>query len=247
MVIVPGPIPAFRAMTLGVRGRDVRALQAYLAGLGYRVANDRSIFTTKTAAAVRAWQRSRGLPVTGSVDLGDVLFVEPAALGKPFRLDPSVDVGSPLNQGAALIEALADAPVLSIDFGGTPPTALQVGLPASATFPGGARRPVTLTAFESTDGRQTAVLAATGEGLCEPAVCLSMIPPIGSNSVAIEFTLVPETTGPVVPTVAIQTDPAGEAFVELSDSTRRPVRVIVADGGLAIVNGVSVGEAILLP
>ncbi len=247
MVVIPGVIPAFRAMSVGTRGRDVGALQDYLTGLDYRVATDRNSFTRTTAAAVRAWQTAIGLTPTGSVELGDVLIVEADAIGRPFRFSETVYVGSPVSPGTVLIELLADSPSLAIPFGGTPPAQLKEGLEGSATFPGGEKRPVIISGFESAQDRQLATLASQDGQLCPPAVCLSLVPALGSHPVTVAFTLVPRTTGPLVPAGAIQTDSIDGSFVVLADGTRRPVRLVVADGGLAIVDGITVGEIIALP
>ncbi|MCA8922305.1 MAG: peptidoglycan-binding protein, partial [Planctomycetes bacterium] len=51
----------------GSRGEAVRALQARLVAAGHRIAVD-GIYGPNTAAAVRAFQRSRSLPATGRAD-----------------------------------------------------------------------------------------------------------------------------------------------------------------------------------
>lgn len=95
--------------------------------------------------------------------------------------------------------------------------------------------------------RQVATLAAQDGPLCEPAACVSLVPPVGSSTLSVKFTLVPPTSGPLVPALAIQTDRVGGSFVVLADSTRRSIRVVAVDGGLAIVDGLDVGETIALP
>lgn len=247
MLALRSSVPAFRTMSEGMRGRDVRALQDYLARIGYRVAADRDRFTSMTQEAVRAWQTDLGLDATGSVQFGDVLFIEPAAFGRPFRIAEGVEAGGLLASGAMLLEGLADAPSLSIEFAGSPPPQVERGLDGAVTFPGGEQRTVRLTSFETRQDRQIATLQALDDLLCQPGECLSLVSAIGSSSLSVTFTLVPSTTGPMIPATAIQTDAADGSFVLLADLSRRPVRVIVADGGLAIVDGLTVGESITLP
>lgn len=247
MVILPGPIPAFRALAVGLRGRDVAALQAYLESLGHQIASDEMVFTETTANAVRAWQGELGLPKTGTVDLGDVMFVDPKAFDGPMRWTAVVTVGARIAAGTPLIERLADVPTLTVQFGGSPPAQLEEGLRAQASFPNGQRQVVELSVFRTLEGLQIADLAPPVGRLCRIAECLSLVAPFGQTSVEVEFTLVPETTGSLIPTAAVQSDGAGRSFVELRDGSRRPVVVIVADGGMAIVDGVSVGEGVVLP
>ncbi|MET7401632.1 efflux RND transporter periplasmic adaptor subunit, partial [Dactylosporangium sp. NPDC005572] len=65
VVLLYGDIAAYRTLTPGVTGADARQLRDNLAALGYG---------GFTAAAVRRWQRDLGLPRTGAVELGRVLF-----------------------------------------------------------------------------------------------------------------------------------------------------------------------------
>jgi peptidoglycan hydrolase-like protein with peptidoglycan-binding domain len=65
-------------------GPDVEQLELSLSQLGYTGFTVDQEFTEGTAAAVRAWQESLGVPPTGRVDLGDVVF-----LPGPVRLHPS--------------------------------------------------------------------------------------------------------------------------------------------------------------
>jgi peptidoglycan hydrolase-like protein with peptidoglycan-binding domain len=247
MVLIPGEIPAFRDMSVGIRGRDVAALNSYLIELGYVIGDEADRFSEATEEAVRVWQEDLGLQATGVVTLGDVLIVDPGALEAPFRWTDSVDSGASLAAGSPILERLGESPELTVELGGSSLPQLEVGLQGVAHFPNGGQRDVSVAAFESSQGHQTAILAAENGSLCVIADCVSLVPPVGETAVDVEFILVPTTTGPMLPVAAIQTDAAGRAFVQLADGTRRPVSVKVASGGLAIVDGVLVGEAIALP
>ncbi len=65
-------------------GPDVEQLERGLSQLGYTGFTVDEEFTAGTAAAVRAWQEDLGVPQTGRIDLGDVVF-----LPGPIRLHPS--------------------------------------------------------------------------------------------------------------------------------------------------------------
>lgn len=55
-------------------GADVRQLEENLRALGYGGFTTDATYTATTAAAVRHWQRDLGLPQTGEVELGRVVF-----------------------------------------------------------------------------------------------------------------------------------------------------------------------------
>jgi carboxyl-terminal processing protease len=55
-------------LKLDTTGEDIKNLQLILSGLGYPPDRTDGYFSEKTAQAVKAFQRSAGLPVTGDVD-----------------------------------------------------------------------------------------------------------------------------------------------------------------------------------
>lgn len=68
VLVVQGSTPAFRALTPGVSGDDVRQLQAALARMGLDVGAD-GVFDATTQASVASWYRSRGFtPVEPTAD-----------------------------------------------------------------------------------------------------------------------------------------------------------------------------------
>jgi peptidoglycan hydrolase-like protein with peptidoglycan-binding domain len=102
--LMAGPMPAFRSMTLGTSGADVRQLEQNLIALGYAnhtnlVANGH--FTAADAAAVRRWQRAVGLQQTGVVSLGAVVFATTALRVGSLR----VTQGSPVGPGTPILDA----------------------------------------------------------------------------------------------------------------------------------------------
>ena len=57
-----------------LRGPDVHQFESNLAALGYSGFTVDSTYTAQTAKAVRRWQRDLGRPVTGAVEIGDVVY-----------------------------------------------------------------------------------------------------------------------------------------------------------------------------
>jgi peptidoglycan hydrolase-like protein with peptidoglycan-binding domain len=78
VALMYGSMPAYRTLKEGVSaGPDVTELNQNLVDLGYdpygAIADDED-FGEATAAAVRRWQHADGLPETGQVELGRIVF-----------------------------------------------------------------------------------------------------------------------------------------------------------------------------
>jgi peptidoglycan hydrolase-like protein with peptidoglycan-binding domain len=82
VALMYGAIPGYRALKLGVSdGPDVRQLNVNLVALDfdpYGAITENDHFSEATAAAVRRWQKAEGLPQTGEVELGRVVFAPTA-------------------------------------------------------------------------------------------------------------------------------------------------------------------------
>jgi hypothetical protein len=74
-----GSVPLYRPLGVDAedraKGADVRQLQENLAALGYKGFSVDGTYTSATAAAVRRWQTDLGLPPTGSIELGQLVFI----------------------------------------------------------------------------------------------------------------------------------------------------------------------------
>jgi peptidoglycan hydrolase-like protein with peptidoglycan-binding domain len=107
VALMYGSVPAYRTLEQGVSdGPDVTELNENLIDLGYdpygAIVDDED-FSEATAAAVRRWQHAEGLPETGKVELGRVVFAPGARRvtavkvvlgqdppGEPGEKDPGV-------------------------------------------------------------------------------------------------------------------------------------------------------------
>jgi multidrug efflux system membrane fusion protein len=82
VVVMYGDVVAYRPLSAGTRGPDVRQLEANLRALGYGGFTVDNLFTASTGTAVRRWQKDLGLTQTRRVEQGRVLFV-----AGPVRVD----------------------------------------------------------------------------------------------------------------------------------------------------------------
>jgi multidrug efflux system membrane fusion protein len=105
VVALYGSLPMYRTLRDGVKGGDVRQLEHNLAELGYTGFTIDDTYTAATAAAVRSWQADLGLPGTGTVERGQVVFsrgavriaAHTARVGDTTGGEPAGDGGSVLS------------------------------------------------------------------------------------------------------------------------------------------------------
>lgn len=94
--LAAGDMPLYRPLRLErrqMRGRDVRQLQQFLRRQGWDGLRVDRVFGPGTRTAVREWQRSVGLPVTGEIDRTQLSFT-PA----PVRIASAPRVGAAFDE-----------------------------------------------------------------------------------------------------------------------------------------------------
>lgn len=102
IVLMYGSVPAYRTLKEGVSdGRDVAQLNENLVALGYDPygqISDYERFSEATTAAVRRWQQAEGLPQTGEVELGRVIFAPGAR--RVTAVKPTLGQDPPAGEGS---------------------------------------------------------------------------------------------------------------------------------------------------
>jgi membrane fusion protein, multidrug efflux system len=160
VVLMYGSVPAYRMLKEGVSdGPDVTELNENLIDLGfdpYAAITDDESFGEATTTAVKRWQKADGLPETGEVELGRVVF----APGARRITDVKVTLGQ-------------DPP------GATTPTGTTTPTPA-ATTPTGTTTPT--PAATTPTGTTTPTQPATSPAANEPGAGKSPPKKSGSKS-----------------------------------------------------------------
>jgi peptidoglycan hydrolase-like protein with peptidoglycan-binding domain len=110
VVLMYGTLPAYRSLTGGVEGADVKQFEENLAALGYTGFTVDTRYDYATAAAVRRWQKASGLPQTGEVELGRVVF----AAGAVRVNDTKSAVGDATNPGKPVLGYTATTRVATV-------------------------------------------------------------------------------------------------------------------------------------
>ena len=143
-----GARPAWRSLSEWVLpGPDVAQLDRNLIALGFgKNLTVSDYYTAATAYAVQLWQQAAGLPVTGTVPLGQVAFA-PEAL-RVTGVAPGL--GSPPQPGAPVLTATSTAPVVTAQLPVTQEYLVRRGQQVTVTLPDGVTTaPGTVTAVSS--------------------------------------------------------------------------------------------------
>ena len=143
-----GARPQWRALSEGVvPGPDVAQLDRNLIALGYGAYLTVSdYFTGATAYAVELWQQATGLPVTGTVPLGQVVF-EPG----PLRVvNVAASLGATPQPGGTVLTATSPVPVVVAQLPVNQEYLVRAGDHVTVTLPDGVTTtPGTVTAVSS--------------------------------------------------------------------------------------------------
>jgi peptidoglycan hydrolase-like protein with peptidoglycan-binding domain len=138
VTLLYGPLPAYRTLSTGVKGADVKQFERNLRALGYRGFTVDRTYSRATAGAVRDWQEDLDLPETGTVDTNQIRY----AAG-PVRVDSlSTQVGSVVGPGAAVQKVTGTSPLATVRLEASAGrlaergAAVQVTLPDDRVVPG---------------------------------------------------------------------------------------------------------------
>ncbi len=147
VVLMRGRTPAWRTFAPGMTGGgpDVTELQRNLIALGYAtglLTAPSGQFDALTEDAVVRWQQAAGYPVTGQIDLGQVVFLPVGVIAGGLNEAPG-QVASP---GQVPFDVTAASRTVTIALGPDLP-AVTTGEAVSIALPSGAATPGTVTAI----------------------------------------------------------------------------------------------------
>jgi hypothetical protein len=135
VVLLYGQVPAYRDLSEGTTGADVRQLNGDLVVLGYATAAEldpsSDYFSAQTAYAVERLQAHLGVSQTGSVSLGQVVFL-PSAIR--VTAVPAI-VGAPTGAGSPALTVSSTIPQVTIDLDAAEQSYVQAGDGVTITLP----------------------------------------------------------------------------------------------------------------
>jgi multidrug efflux pump subunit AcrA (membrane-fusion protein) len=128
VLLLCGTVPAYRDLTEGDEGRDVRQLNRSLHNLG----PDENTFTWKTKKALEKLQQDKGFDVTGALDIDDAIFLpESARIAKVTG-----ELGGPARAGAEVGQATSDTLEVQVNLDASQQGEVKKGDRAQITLPG---------------------------------------------------------------------------------------------------------------
>lgn len=244
-IALPGHVPSFREMSLGVEGPDVGQLQRYLIDEGFLSSEVSEFFDAKTEKAVTSWQESNGQTADGVVGLGEVVFID---LPTRVFLAGEVRVGSFVQQGGAVLGTIVGDPEIALLPVGEFVTNMAVqGTTVVVDFVGSPIEGVVKSSSQKSDGSTIVSVGAIDpdQGLCTGA-CAEALEIPGPTTLQARLIITPIQKGPLVPISAIRTLPHGQTIVVRADGSEAEVDVVVSQGGIAIIDGIETGQLIRL-
>ncbi|MFD7293325.1 peptidoglycan-binding protein [Streptomyces sp. NPDC059897] len=251
VTLMYGSTPAYRELKEGSEGADVRQLEKNLDALGHDGFTVDDEYTAGTAAAVEAWQEDRGLPETGTVELGQVVFAPGAVrvdsldaqLGTPVR--PGTKVLSYTGTDKAVTAELDAADQRLAKEGAT----VDVVLPDDSTVKGRIEEVSTLIEpaqgqDEEAETKVEVVVGLTGDKAREAAKSYALA------AVHVDFTA--ETrkdvlTVPVAALVALAEGGFGVEVVKGGASSYVPVKTGLFADGRVEISGIGAGTKVGVP
>ena len=258
--LMHGSLPAWRTFEAGMEnGEDIRQLETLLQGMGYFDYEPDNHFSWATTSAIMKWQKDVGLPQTGTIPLGRMVFTPgdlrvgtvTARVGDRVAADAELfDVTSTTQVVDANIK-LSDQKLAVVG------TAVTIKLPDAKTTTGKITSVGTPTEKSSGSGSG----AGSGSGESKERV-IPITVTLTDASATANFQEVSVTvdlpsekrTGvlsvPVGALLALSADQYGVEIVESGGTTRKvPVAIGLFAGGRVEVSGegLSEGQRVVVP
>jgi hypothetical protein len=127
VVLLCGTVPAYRALHVGAKGRDVYDTDAHV-----RIDPGDNDFTSKTEQALRVLQRKKGVGVTGGLATDDAVFLPVAVrIAKVTG-----QVGGSAGPGAPVLSATSDTLQVQVNLDPSQQGEVKKGDRAQITLPG---------------------------------------------------------------------------------------------------------------
>jgi len=135
VVLLYGSVPAYRSLSEGMTGADVRQLNANLVALGYATSSEldptSDYFSAETAYALELYQDHLGITETGSLALGQAVFLSSAARVTTI----SAQLGAQAGPGSPVLQATSTKRQVSIALDASEQPYVQDGDKVSITLP----------------------------------------------------------------------------------------------------------------
>ena len=221
VVLLYGSTPAYRALSEGMTGADVTELNADLVALGHASSSELSptsdYFSSETFYALEKLQVALGLAETGTLPLGQAVFLPTAALVTSV----TATLGGPAQAGAIVLTATATARQVDIALDASQQSEVAVGDKVAITLPNNRTTPGVIASV----GTVATATPSSSSGSSSSSA--------GNGGSA--------SSGPTITVLVTPTDP-----VATGSWDQAPVNVIITTGSVSNVLVVPVNALIAL-
>lgn len=276
VVLLQGSVPCYRDLAEGDTGPDVTELNADLVKLGYVTAAElgpRSgwdYYSAVTAGGVDALQVKRGESETGTLALGQAVFLPTAALITGYGT--GTVLGGSAAPGAVVLTASSTTPLVTVDLDASQQSEVKDGDRVGVTLPSGATTPGVVSAISTVASASSSSSSSTGgsgsggsdggSGSGGPAtitVEVTLTHPQAAGSLNQAPVVVTITAGRVsnvliVPVNSLLAQAGGGYAVEVTNGSRHhlvPVTPGLFDDAAGLVqvsgNGLAAGQHVVVP
>jgi hypothetical protein len=272
VVLLYGNVPAYRDLAEGMTGADVTELNTDLVTLGYSTAaalGPRSgwdYFSGQTAYALGLLQAHLGLSVTGTLPLGQAVFL-PGAI-QVTALGTGAVPGAAAASGSTVLTGSSLTPVVTVNLDASMQTEVAVGNKVSITLPDGSLTSgmissISTASASSSSSSSSSSSGGQGPGSSGPAaatitVLVSLSDPkvAGNlNQAPVQVTI---TTGGVsnvliVPVDALLAQPGGSYAVEVTGPAGHHLVKVApglfddAAGTVQVTGNLTPGQRVVVP
>jgi hypothetical protein len=233
VVLLYGSTPAYRSLSQGDSGADVAELNADLVALGDATSSQldptSDYFSSATAAALEKLQANLGVTQTGTLTLGQAVFLPTAVRVTTV----SATLGAPISSGATVLDGTSSARQVQVALDASQQSDVAVGdkvsitLPNNHTTPGVVSSVGTVATCPSGSGSSGSSSAASGSDSCP-----------SSSQGSSASTSTPTVTVDVTPTDPKATGTWDQAPVQVTITTASvpnalvvPVTALLAQAG----------------
>ncbi len=246
VVIAEGSIPAFQMLAQGMKGQDVAQLQQMLTTGGFYTGAVDGGFGYRTGQAVKAWQKSLGVPQDGMVQAGDIIYVPDL----PTRVALDTEVvkrGAALSGGESVVNGLAGAPSFVVPVTDTQAALMPAGTRVEITSPEGSAWEgfVVDQQADEFNGIQVILGGADDQVICGDEC--GQLPVTGQIYLSSRIVIVEAVTGLTVPSAALLSKADGSLVVTDDAGAEHLVTVVTSARGMSIIEGVTAGTRVRVP
>jgi hypothetical protein len=260
VVLLYGRVPAYRDLSEGMTGADVTELNTDLVTLGFATATAMGpkpgwdFFGAETAYALELLQTHLGLTVTGTLPLGQAVFLPGAIL--VTGLGAAAVAGGAATAGATVLTASSLTPVVTAELDASMQGDVVDGSKVSVTLPDGSVTPGVISSISTAPSSSSGNGSSSGAAMITVVVSLRDLKAAGNlNQAPVQLTI---TTGSVsnvliVPVVALLAQPGGSYAVEVTGPDGHRLVAVTpglfddAAGTVQVTGNLTPGQRVVVP